>query len=103
MCSLGQAANTLERDVYLVTFDEAVTFYVPTETGRFRAVVMPDLDEPFVPVTPQCLGVHTSDPEGKEIFLQLLSKLKAEYSGSVPQQERRCEEFHSNPVVCEMI
>ena len=74
-----------------MTFDEAVTFYVPTQLGRFRAVVMPDLDEPFVPVTPECLGVHVADPEGKEMFLQLLAQLKKEYSAVFPQQERRSE------------
>ena len=34
-----------------------VTFYVPISHGRFRAVVMPDMEEPFVPVSPESLGV----------------------------------------------
>ena len=71
-----QGPHSLERDVYLVTFDDAVTFYEPTSRGRFRAVVMPDMEEPFVPISPETLGVHVADPDGKEMFLQLLSALK---------------------------
>lgn len=96
-----QAPHSLERDVYLVTFDEAVTFYVPTSHGRFRAVVMPDMEEPFVPVSPESLGVHVADPEGKEMFLQLLSTLKddvAERAADAPPgqlgQEAKIDPFH---------
>ncbi|CAK9027774.1 Protein transport protein Sec24C (SEC24-related protein C) [Durusdinium trenchii] len=81
-----QAPHTLERDVYLVTFDEAVTFYVPISHGRFRAVVMPDMEEPFVPVSPESLGVHVADPDGKEMFLELLSTLQEEFTDEASPQ-----------------
>eukprot|EP00913_Durusdinium_trenchii_P018268 g17163.t1 len=87
MCSSqNEAPHTLERDVYLVTFDEAVTFYVPISHGRFRAVVMPDMEEPFVPVSPESLGVHVADPDGKEMFLELLSTLQEEFTDEASPQ-----------------
>ncbi|CAJ1329895.1 unnamed protein product, partial [Effrenium voratum] len=92
-----QAPHPLERAVYLVTFDEAVTFYVPGNRGRFRAVVMPDVDEPFVPVSPESLGVHMADPEGKEMFLQLLADLRSSFHtspDSSPREESPFDPFH---------
>lgn len=82
-----EAPHPLERPVCVVTFDEVVTFYELTPVGRFRAVVMPDLEDPFLPVNPEALGVHLQDPEQKESFLELLAALQKEYAQAARQQE----------------
>ena len=47
---------SLQQPYYSPWHNAKVTFYVPGNRGRFRAVVMPDVDEPFVPVSPESLG-----------------------------------------------
>ena len=52
-CSLPQGCSAIPSNSQP---SPEVTFYVPSRHGRFRAVVMPDMEEPFVPVSPESLG-----------------------------------------------
>jgi len=58
----------VQRRVCLITFDTVLHFYMPSKSGRFRDVVMQDIDDPFLPAAPDAFLVR----EGLEtLFTEL--------------------------------
>lgn len=77
---LETGSTVMRRRVCLVTFDDVVTFYPRTRSGRFRAVTMRDVDAPFLPVSPSALMVDVDDPLERQSLLSLLETLQQEPS-----------------------
>lgn len=66
------------RRLCVVTFDEAVHFFSPTRSGRFSAVTMRDVDDPYIPVAPASLFVDPRKRQGREMLEGLLEHLQAQ-------------------------
>jgi protein transport protein SEC24 len=72
----------IERPIFIVTFDEILTFYEPMRSGRFRLVTMADMEEPFVPVSTSFLCLDMADKDRKLMLLNLLSSLREEFTSN---------------------
>jgi len=69
--------SKIRRRVALVTFSEVVYFHELTKSGGFRTVAMSDLEDPFVPLSPQAIFVDIGDESGRDCVRALLQHLQA--------------------------
>jgi hypothetical protein len=67
----------MKRRVSIVTFNEAVYFHELTKSGGFRSVTMCDIDDPFVPLSPEVSFVDIDNEFGRACVRGLLQHLQA--------------------------